>query len=156
MTTDTLAPWEIAALKQMARLAVARLGKFEVAAMVAHRSVSTLHAYQDVRKPDCMPVDVLLRIERALMETGGEPVLVPQLARLLGLLCLRLPEEDGCLSRESAALLRETAEFAARHVEAMADGQICAAEAENLARAAETVHAISGRILAMLRGQREG
>lgn len=139
-------------MKTAARALIDRVGGYDPAEIVAHRGRAQLHAYQDLRNPSFMPADVLLHMERALVEMGGEAILVPLLARRLGLLCVPLPAGEGELAAETAALLRSAGELAARHVEAMADGSLGDAERAELAEAAQTIHAIAARLLALLAG----
>lgn len=149
---DTLAPTERAAIKAVSHTLITSIGGFDVAELVTGRSRSTLHAYKDGTKPEVMPVDVLLNLERAAVGIGAAPVLTQLLARLNGHLVVPMPAGDGQLDRDSGQMLRAAADFAARQIESMGDGAICDTERAALAGAAQAVHDLSGRILALLAG----
>lgn len=154
MFVESLAEWEKAALKVAAGTLVKRLGGHEAARLVAGRSPERLNAYQDLHKPDFMPLDVVLRMERAYVEMGGEPIITLLLARQHGLLVVPVPKGEGELGREMARMLREAAEAAARHLEAMQDGRLSEAERAALAEAVQRVHTISAHLCSLLAAPR--
>jgi hypothetical protein len=152
MFRDNLAPWELDGLKAASRVLIERLGKYEVAALIAGRAASQLHAYANLAKPDFMPVDVLLRLERAYVEGGGRPILSALLARGVGHMQVPVPAGAGEVPRELAALLREAAELAAGHVEASADGALSEQERATLAAHVDVLVALGMRLRAALAG----
>jgi hypothetical protein len=150
MTADSLANWERDALKVAAGLLIKACGGYDVAEMVAGRSRAVLHGYQDRHAAGFMPIDVLLRLERAVVASGGEPLVTMLMARKHGYVAVRVPTGQGELARDMAALVRQSAEAAARHLEALADGTLSDAERDTIAEAVQRLHGVTTRLLAML------
>lgn len=124
MRVDSMAPWEISALKAAFAMSVKRVGGFEVAAMITGRSPSTLHGYGNVHDASQAPVDVVVRLERAAWDSGMDPILSALMARQVGHLQIPVPHGEGDLSHATAAAVRSMGEMAATQMEAMADGNL--------------------------------
>ncbi len=150
MQHDVLTDWEKSALKVTAGLLVRKVGGFDVAELIAGRGRAQLHAYGDMANPAFMPVDVVVRLERFWVEHGGEPIVSPLMARQVGYLQVPVPTSEGELNAELARLLRDAADLAARHIEAQADGALCARDRAALSEAVDRVLGLCMRLRGLL------
>lgn len=150
MPGDLLNPWELAGLKSVTRHAIQRIGGGKVAELVAGRVASVLHGYGDPNLPAWAPIDVALRLDRQLIASGLDPMIVPLLASHLGLATVRAPASAEPIQPRAAALLRESAEMAAGYIEATLDGAICDRDRAQLVAAADRLIDLAMRLRAAL------
>lgn len=152
MAEDSLAPWQRSGLKVAFRHLVERVGGFDVAEMIGGRRKSVLHGYANLHDDAMAPVDVVLRMEQALVDVGGQPLVSALLVRSVGYLAVPVPEAAGDLGQISGAVVREAADMAARHVAALGDGKLSDAERAQLAAHCDTLIDFATRMRAVLAG----
>jgi hypothetical protein len=148
MAGDSLTDWEKSGLKSASAHLIRRLGGFDLAEMIGGRSRSTLHSYTDLRSDAFMPVDVVLRLERGLLEIGGQPLISPLLARGVHHMQVPIPRGEGVVAAMIGPVLRQAAEIAAQHVEATADGVLTDAERAEGAAHADRLIALATQLRA--------
>jgi hypothetical protein len=133
------------ALKTATKALVLSLGGFDAAETVCDRSTARLHGYTDFTAMGrFVPVDVLLDLEAV----APAPRVTAMLAALAGYRLVRQPAAGGAPLRALAELLRSSGMATATAADAMADGQVSAAESlallpvlEQLATLAAAAHA---------------
>ncbi|NKC33482.1 hypothetical protein [Falsiroseomonas selenitidurans] len=152
MKSDSLADYERAAQKTAFHLLVERVGGYDLAAMIAGRAASVLHGYGNLHHASFAPVDVVVRLERAFVAMGGRPLVSALMARQVGYQQIPVEVGSGELGRAAAALLREAAELAAAHLEAMEDGALTDAERATLAEHLDSLMDAATRCRGILGG----
>jgi hypothetical protein len=116
--------------KKLARTLVERAGGDEAGARYCRVRKSQLSDYGNAAVPAFMPADVIEDLETIV----GEPLYTRALARLQGcvLVCLPTAVSSANLHAELGAVAKETGEVVHRVCEALADGDVTAAEVHRL------------------------
>lgn len=130
--------------KAASRRLITACGGIDAAASAAGLGRSTMAEYQAAHLVAHMPVDVAFMLE----EFSGAMEITALLARRHGLALV--PVEGGpaaSLTRQVSRLFHEAAELGAAHAEALADGNITAAERERIGREAGDVVRVASEIL---------
>lgn len=140
------------ALKAMFRVLIGKCGGLDASAAVVRVGRSQLANYTDMHSDQFAPADVVADLEAV----AGEPWVTSELARRGGFILLpAVPEGDGVLAKDMAALCREFSEACGAYADAMSnDGQVDMAEAERIARELGDVVRIASGALAHLRKAR--
>ena len=141
------------ALKAATRAIVKRCGGQEAAAevtRVGHQALSRYGALEEA--PNFAPIDVIADLEAEI----GEPIVTRELASLLGLKLTRVDAGEAMSpAQRLARVMKETHEVNAAFADALSDGKIDGADAENIVREARDAIAELERLILAVSG-REG
>jgi hypothetical protein len=147
---------EAQALKTATRQLIERLGGLDATVAVLRtdggRRVrrSQLSNYQNQHSQQCLPLDLIARLEHA----AGAPLVTAELARIHGLALVKPdPGAGQCVVRELAALAAESADVAREFAAGLSDGRLCTKDLVRIQRETLELHAQSEDVLAALAAQ---
>jgi hypothetical protein len=147
---------EAKALKSATRRLIERIGTLEAAVEALNKDGgrrvrrSQLSNYQNQHSQQCLPLDLIARLEHA----AGAPLVTAELARIHGLALVKPdPGAGQCVMRELAELAAESADVAREFAAGLSDGRLCTKDLVRIQRETLELHAQSEDVLAALAAQ---